>query len=1680
MSVEIYSYDHEIVPIDRIEFSVLGNYEVKNMSSISEPQGISKPESYNNFEQVIGGLVDKRLGVIDEHIECGTCGLGSIKCPGHFGHIELAEPVYHIGYMQYIKKILSCICIRCSKILVNKNDEIIKKILKNKTGKNRLKEIKNITSSVSYCQRDNYGCGAVVPKIKVDIKKATSAVNIIAELSVTSADMDMEDGSETEQFEGRKKIRQNITPHMCYNVLRNISDEDCIILGIDPAKTRPEMMILKTFPVPPIQVRPSAKADFLASATYEDDLTLKLADIVSANTRIKKYKEKDNAKSEYSMENSYLLQYHVATYFDNDSKSLLKSEQRNGHALKSISSRLKEKKGRIRGNLMGKRVDFSSRTVIGGDPNIKVNELGVPLRIAMNLTFPEVVTPENIERLSMLVRNGRSKYPGANFVFPISSFSKNKKYILDLRYNKKNVILRFGDIVERHIQNGDVVLFNRQPSLHKLSMLAHKIRILPESGLLTFKLNLAVTSPYNADFDGDEMNMFVPQSVQTQVELDMLANVMRQIISPKNSSPIIGCVMDSVIGSFLLTSDKTKIDWKDMMNLLMYVELDKYDVKKKEYTGKEMFSYIIPKKINLYTNSDSGPVEIINGDIIKGHMQKSTIGPKKNSIVHQIWFEYNMEETQKFIDNAQRLVDNWLMSHGFTVSVGDGYVPQHIKMQIYDIVDTKKLEIDHLITEMENNPDVMDETIFENSIAGDLNALGGTINELITSNLDEKNNFYLSVTSGSKGNKLNIGQIAGVLGQQNVEQKRIKKRINNRTLCHYYQNDDSMLARGFCENSFLTGLTPQEFYFHMMAGREGLIDTAIKTAETGYIQRKLIKALEDISMKYDGTVRNSNDTVIQFLYGGANVDMTKQIEQKLKIVAMTNIEIEKKYKFTKSEMKQVGVSDDFNNLTFNTMIKMRDELRIIQERAQINYTLTTDKYMLPSSFMTVINNAIRLNKPASDKYTELRPKFILKTINELLESSDINIVFMSKRDRNNKESLKYNDDKKCKTLLKIALYEYLAPKRCIYEYKFTKDTFLIVIKKIKNDIIQSRINAGEMIGVVAGQSIGEPATQLSIVGTEQIEICDKKMSVVYKGSIGKFIDDIIIAHPNKTIDLGNSSLETATSGYYIKSVKQDGTTVWAEISHTSRHPANGDLVKITTRLGKQVTGTCSHSFLTRKEGKVVPIKGSELKIGDCMPLDSNIIGNKDGCIVWDDIIKIDVIKNYNKKVYDFTVPNIETFLLQSGIYVHNTLNTFHFTGVASKGTGMLGVPRLVELLGLSKNIKKPTMTVYFNKDIMENEKIVHKIAAHMEYTTLHDLAMNVEIYYDPQPFNNSYRARDMVTNDFKILAPTKASCQNNIEDLPWLLVIKLDKEKMFDKNVTLLDIKSKFCTFWMSKLENPKSLKKNDRLLMDKVTQISISTNYDNSVVPIIHIRYDMSKFDLNSMIDFQNIIVNKFRLKGIDKIKKIKDVSKERVLTYDDDGSIKRKDHHVVYTDGINLVDIRYINGIDLLKTTTSDIISIYKHFGIEAARTALIKELYAVLSSSGSVNYQHIAILVDLMTNTGGLTSIDRHGINKLDTDPLMRVSFEQMVEQFMTAAVFNEVDSIRSVSSRIMVGQVIKGGTGLCDIMMDNNMLENSEYVEEYDIPLSSSFNMIDKSKLIDDTMEREEYDLFMPDL
>lgn len=1903
-------------------------------------------------------------------------------------------------------------------------------------------------------------------------------------------------------------------------------------------------------------------------------------------------------------------------------------------------------------------------------------------------------------------------------------------------------------------------------------------------------------------FDGDEMNIFIPQSMKTMIELQEIADVRRQIITPRLSTPIIGIVQDGLLGSYNMTKPTMTIDWHDAMDIVSYTTIDDFShFKKKDYKGSDLFSMIIPPGINT-----TGKVRIEGGVIKSGSIAKAQLGAtKKNSLIHLVWDEYGSVETQKFIDNVQRLVNNFNLYNGFSVGIGDIEVSEETEKEIETMFETEKLNVLHMITEMENNPELLDPDVFENEVYHKLNTLRERASSKIKANLSPENGFNVMMTSGSKGGSLNIGQMGGCVGQQAVEGQRIRKRVNGRTLHYFHRDDDSAPARGFIQRPYLHGMKLPEFIFHNMSAREGLIDTAIKsvtgdtrivitenneariveigswidqkmesessrvehhderdlellklmtkvkipttdsignvtwgdvtaitrhdpgdnlykvttrgkrsvivteaksllvwnedekqflhtsmdvvkvgdglpttanlppvdftpsfrksnamdfldcskqhcqklvegnstldtwpvvpgtdiegdiaglhatragtntdtntgfslvndvwidpivsikkvdvteypkvydltvpstlnfglanglhvvdTAESGYVQRKLIKALEDAMIKYDGTCRNANNKVIQFIYGDNGIDTTKQTEHTMEIIKMSNTEIADRYGFTNDELKKHKMTPADNKDYISRMVTYRDQLRWIQLCTRYNYSVIIDNFMFPCNFYRIIANH-RGKKMSGDALT---PKHVIDSLNDVLSYEKTKLMALTGREAGDPDNRKNKDEKLAKSMFEFALHEFLAPRRCLIEYGFNKAVFDKVIEEVIKSYNRGVAEPSEMVGIIAAQSTGEPVTQMSVCCNTQVHLSGKEIQ--YRGAIGQFVDDQLEKYRKHVEVIKKDSIVLdMKEDFYVANVTDDEKVQWQRISQVSRHPSNGGLVRIKTNTGREVTATKSHSFLRRSVDGIVPIKGSDLKKGMRVPVaksipvreiyktityngttfkldkrfgwfcgaylaegslsekgytititnihesfkkgtqriatrfgakmrtresngeygksvshvfnskpvktfleehfgrgsfnkfvspaifhapedfissllkgymdgDGNVnddenrscirygsrslrlrddiamllnyfgivgsrlvekkkgnnvpfytyiipkkyakqfktsintniskkkvalksiikyikgqknviqdnndkipnlgktlakvgkglrmpgasrnygrwekkesigrrtlekyIGQFEGKIreindlpmksktrpdheldpeldilkqamnadvIWDEIVEIEYLDDPDEYVYDFTVPGNDSFMVETGLLVHNTLDsvdwterlryrlngsdtvepigqmidrivteystksigdntekemgdvyyqevsgyevptvdelgnvfwapikavtkhlpintdgtntlvkvttesgrtvtatkaksflhidngivreirgdavfvgmqiplawsdhtkclndvasdkvakieyiepsnkyvydltveptknfilanglaqrdTFHSTGIASMGTSNLGVGRVKELLSFTKNPKEPVMAVYFDEETRKNRAMVNKIAYHIKKTTIGDLARKINTFYDPKPFKKGgFMEKDNVRNVFYSHTSSKHSCQSDLNALPWLMRIEFDREKLLNKEVTLLDVKSRFCSQWERRFTDLKAVKKDERQLLEKVTQCAVVTNNDNDKVPIMHLRLDMSEFNLTTLISFQDLIVEKFQLKGIDNIEDIKPINEEKLITYGADGEILDDNQYVIYTDGINMADIRYLNFIDLDKIICNDVVKIYEEFGIEAARASLLKELRLVFEAAGNtINYQHLSVLVDVMTNNGTLTSIDRYGMNRMDTDPLARASFEKTIDQMLTASVFSETDHMRSVSSRIMAGQVIRGGTGMCDLMLDMDKLQNSEYIEEVDEKYQKSFHKLSTDAAIHDVVENVEEDdvgTFMP--
>jgi DNA-directed RNA polymerase beta' subunit len=1742
-------YKRDIKPINAIEFSIYTNKNVKSYSATSDdPQGIKLAESYNNFEPKKGGLVDLRMGTCDNYLACTTCGQNSTDCPGHFGHTVLSEPVFNYGFMNHLKNILQCICLKCSNLLIDKTDTLFKKALNKKT-EHRFKEIKSLSKNISYC---NY-CGVPVPLIKKDIRD-NGSIKIMIERNITTNKQDVENNEDKSG-----KLKESLSARECYNILKNVSDNDCFLLGFNPVMQRPEDLIIENFPIAPVNIRPTSKVDFLSSATMEDSLTLKISDIINTNNRLRHQLQKENSNidmSAYNQDIYKLLQYHVAIFYDNETLKLPQTLfKTGGRPTKSISERIKGKGGRVRSNLMAKRVDFSARTVITSDPYIDIDEVGVPKSIAMEITIPEEVTSYNIKYLSQLVKNGRDIYPGANYVIKTNNNDDRNIQKIELKYRKKTIRLNIGDIVERHSINGDYVLFNRQPTLHKPSMMGHRIQVIDNDNLNTFRMNVSVTKPYGADFDGDEMNMFLAQSIQARNELKMIANVKYQIIGTKDSSPIIGGKDDTLSGAYVLTSPNVKIPGWELANILCNTSSQtKYNINMdKTYTGHEAFSYIIPEGINnvVYNSSGGKKLEIINGKLIEGYLDKSALSFQKNSIIQFIWDKHGPNKTCKFIDDSQRLVLNYLLTYGESVGFKDAYIDEKMQNIIKTFVDNKLLESTYNITQYENEYDVLSVDSIEKSLFSDLSIVQGLIGDMIKKYYKPDNFLLYACKSGAKGSENNLAQISGCISQGLVEGARIKKKIEERSLVYFHANDDTPEARGFIKNSFLLGLKGYESFYNSFACREGLIDTAIKsvtrdtpiiiiennqpkyvqigewidnildnnkenikheeylqmelfdlenkvyiptmdydgkvtwgdivaitrhdpgevlyeiktsggrnvtvtaskslliwnnitnqfkevltseikvgdfvpvtlnlcnppvnikytsnkfyeyaiennindihinsmiyesdneedvfgyamlcsrkgiygtfsklnnkfrftksnnfkqhndvvldeiteiklidtknhkkvydltipstfnfglanglqvrdTAQTGYIARQLIKALEDLSIKYDGTNRNANNTMIQLVYGENGINQSIQSELHISLVNMNNKTVNETFGFTSNQIKKLSKSTktsvneltSFNKQLINKMMTFRDELRKIQAISLQNYKIVEEKYFLPVNLLRITQF---YSKKADKEFkeTDLSPIDIVDEIENFLNDSKYRIItFLKPSDKYTKQ-----DDRDLKYLFSIGLYEYISPVKCIYKYGLTKSDFMKMMDEIKLNFLKALIEPGEMVGVLAAQSVGEPTSQL-------------------------------------------------------------------------------------------------------------------------------------------------------------------------------TLNTKHFAGVAGKTSASMGLTRILELLHYSKNIKMPMMNIYFDKVAHQNN-LINKITSHFKFLTINDLISNIEIYYSVDDNNEQSKLlkKDNVSIPFFV-----NNIKSDINSMPFVIRIKLDLEKMMDKEITLLDIKTKFINYWYKNFTNLKTMKKQTKDIISKINKCAIISNNLTDKEQIIHIRFNMINYNYSLIIDFMNIILSEIKLKGIDYINNV-DVISELYKQYDEEGNVDMDSKEkVAITDGINFENMRMIKHIDHTRTRCNDIYTILRLYGIEAVRQILIYEFYYTFKEGNSnININHLSLLVDYMCHTGDIISIDRHGLSKLDLDPISKASFEETMGNFVTSAIFNQKDSMKSLSSRIALGRVFNGGTGCFELLLDTQKLINLEYTNK--VMTRITFTPLEEDPLIKDilTYNSDKKDFYIP--
>ncbi|EZG50618.1 DNA-directed RNA polymerase [Gregarina niphandrodes] len=912
--------------IDELTFDILSANDIVKYSAVRVTHpGFYQQSTTGTMKPLPFGPMDLHMGANradrDKNVgRCQTCNGGWDECVGHWGYVKLPFPIFHPGFFKHALLILYCVCKNCSKLLViGEEKEMFRRRMRRNASDNinKMRVFKALVEASKKVDRCCYCDGNQGMLRRINQGTADKFMKLQHEIKVKEADGKI------------SKIIEDLDASSVYRIFSKIPLIDREVLFV----SKPENLLITVFPVPPSSIRPSITLG--DAGTNEDDLTATVKDIVQLSNQIE-----EAAESGFQLpgvvSQMEALQLNAVRFINTDYPQLEAAlNSLNGFGGsggggsakvgRGVAQRLKGKEGRFRCNLSGKRVDFSGRTVISPDPNCPIPCVVVPQWSAMRLTFPERVAPYNLDRLRSCVLRGPDEWPGA-----LSITRKGEDFRTSLKFvNRRQVAasLQFGDLVERHLWEDDMVLFNRQPSLHRMSIMAHRARVMPWR---TLRFNECVCSPYNADFDGDEMNCHLPQTLEAKAEALHLMGVTNNLTTPKNGEPLIAATQDFLSGSWMITHkdvflprDKFTLYCGYFSDGLLHIDMPPPCILKpmELWSGKQLYNLLLRpnRKAKVVVNFElkerdfekpkngreqefitpafmcrhDGYVIIQHSEIMCGALGKKVLGGgSKEGLFFHLIRDNTAAVAAEIMGRVAKLTGRWFANRGMTIGIDDVTPTAVITQLKEEMLKDGFGRVDALVEAHRTGrmlPDsgcTLEQTLENRSkaVLDDLRTKGG---ELSVAKLQPLNKPLVMFLSGAKGALINMAQMICLVGQQNVNGKRIWDGFVKRTLPHYAPKQvRSPKAKGFVANSFYTGLSPDEFFFHTMSGREGLVDTAVKTADTGYMQRRLVKALEDLSVKYDRTVRTSDGQVVQFVYGDDGLN-PQLMEKKTDLVDLT-------------------------------------------------------------------------------------------------------------------------------------------------------------------------------------------------------------------------------------------------------------------------------------------------------------------------------------------------------------------------------------------------------------------------------------------------------------------------------------------------------------------------------------------------------------------------------------------------------------------------------------------------------------------------------------------------------------------------------------------------------------------------------------------------------------------------
>ena len=1387
-----------------------------------------------------------------------------------------------------------------------------------------------------------------------------------------------------------KRAMDDLNPLRTLKLFRRVRNHDRELLGL--RTVRPEAFIWCHVPAPPVCIRPSVGQD--NSSTTEDDITAKLGDIVAANTQLQLALEK-GAPVINIIEHWDYLSLQIAMYINSDVPGLQKGDY--GKQIRGFVQRLKGKQGRFRGNLSGKRVDFSGRTVISPDPNLAIDEVAVPILVAKNMTYPEKVSRTNIKKLRERVKNGTTVWPGANYVHKAGA-----DFRLYLKYGDKTHVaknLQEGDIVERHLEDGDIVLFNRQPSLHKLSIMAHYVKVRPHR---TFRLNECVCTPYNADFDGDEMNLHVPQTEEARTEAKQLMGVKHNIVTPKNGEPIISAIQDFITAAFLLSSLDNFYDKKTFVTtcLGMLAECTTFDLPPPTvikpqmlWTGKQVFNVLMrpskkdPVRVNLdakcrdFKEHYSGKFShrdlqsdsflcIRNSEIMCGRMDKSTVGGgKKDSLFYIMYRDYGPDASATGMNRLSKLCARWLSNEGFSVGISDVTPPSMLQQEKDDRVVKAFAECTTFVKQskagqLKRLPGQDDAGTLETSQVTALSKVRTEVAESLVKQLSKRNSPMVMATSGSKGSNVNVAQMAALLGQQDIEGKRVADGFQDRTLPHFAKHERSPPSKGFVSNSFFSGLKPHEFLFHAVGGRVGLVDTAVKTAETGYMSRRLMKSLEDLSTKYDRTVRNSTGSIVQFLFGDDELDpLDMEAAAKPVNFERTFAHIEA----TTFSMGDAGLSNEQISTVLKEILSLKRQALVRKDlhgvelpvaNDELEWTREKEKYAddkeSARDFLQSITNFV-MGKANEFEHVRLeKSHFTLPelfnaptqatrgTKRKTAEPEDSTPAPASGARRSTRNGAGETPQSKTATpkstggkKRKVAattnpdlVRSQAQPStkdRFELTSKLSEMTLRTFIKTCLDKYERAKVEPGHAVGAVGAQSIGEPGTQMTLktfhfAGVAGMSLTAGVPRIKEIINASKDISTpVITVRLERRSDLSiPESLARIVKGR-IEALRLEDVTEHIQITHSLDRPSCL-IIKVSREtideLGLDITllEICDqirkHRRFKGADLRLAVRSGNEIRLSTDKPLKSGrSAASKDESSTKDNLLRLHYLKRF--------LPAIQ----------------------------ILGHPQCTRAVVMAEDDPRAAEVEAKQAEL----RVSQPVQVTIEPTVIDaaDVDKAIEPSADLEP--------EVKQEDEATASTSKKSARS--------------RGKRPAKDITMSD-------------EPPVKVE-------------------DDEPAPAAHAATDALE------------------------------LSKQDILDSQKKQPPKTTQMHRLLISGYGLRYCMNTPGVDPYHTSTNSIVETLQVLGIEAARSKIISEIQEVTKDL-SIDPRHMALLADVMTYKGEVLGITRFGLAKMRDSVLQLASFEKTADHVFEAGVVGKEDEVKGVSECVIVGKTMGVGTGSVEVV------------------------------------------------